>query len=96
MADNKEMIHLYKAVEEMKSITNNGETFSISFRKYDRQRNTGGDCVRLKSARLRQKASDDTISHASDKLFLVDAETGRSINCWQILVVEFNGLKTYI
>ena len=27
---------------------------------------------------------------------LVDTDTGRAINCWQILVTSFNGIKTYV
>lgn len=80
----------------MKQISSRGETFSLSFRKYDRQRHGGGDTVRIKRARLRAKASDEEIENASYKLFLVDTDTGRAINCWQILVTRFNGIKTYV
>ena len=52
--------------------------------------------VFLKAARLRSKASDEKIENASHKLFLVDTETGNALNCWQILVVEFNGQKTVL
>lgn len=91
-----EKINIYTAVEKMKEISARGDTFSIAFRKYDRQRRNGGDLVRLKAARLRKKASDEKIENASYKLFLVDTETGRPLNCWQILVVEFNGTKTNV
>ena len=57
---------------------------------------SGGDTVRLNHARLRPKASDEEIENASYKLFLVDTDTGRAINCWQILVTSFNGIKTYV
>jgi hypothetical protein len=70
--------------------------FSIKFRKYNRQKQSGGDLVFLKAARLRSKASDEKIENASHKLFLVDTETGNALNCWQILVVEFNGQKTVL
>ena len=39
---------------------------------------------------------DEKIENASHKLFLVDTETGNALNCWQILVVEFNGQKTVL
>lgn len=89
-------INLYTAIEKMKEISADGGTFSIAFRKYDRQRRKGGDLVRLTAVRLRKKTSDDKIDHASYKLFLVDTETGRALNCWQILVVRFNGIKTHL
>lgn len=91
-----EKINLYTAIKQMRQISSAGGTFSISFRKYDRQRRTGGDLVRLNAVRLRSKASDTKIEHSSYKLFLVDTDTGKALNCWQVLVTEFNGIKTYI
>ena len=42
------------------------------------------------------KAEGTFSINASHKLFLVDTETGNALNCWQILVVEFNGQKTVL
>lgn len=64
-------INVYTAIEQMKRLSQEGETFSLSFRKYDRQRHSGGDTVRLNHVRLRPKASDEEIENASYKLFLV-------------------------
>lgn len=64
-------INVYTAIEQMKRLSQEGETFSLSFRKYDRQQHSGGDTVRLNHARLRPKASDEEIENASYKLFLV-------------------------
>jgi hypothetical protein len=89
-------INLYTAVEEIKAVSKAEGTFSIKFRKYNRQKQSGGDLVFLKAVRLRSKASDEKIENASHKLFLVDTETGNALNCWQILVVEFNGQKTVL
>ena len=89
-------INLYTAVEEMKAVSKAEGTFSIKFRKYNRQKQSGGDLVFLKAARLRSKASDEKIENARHKLFLVDTETGNALNCRQILVVEFNGQKTVL
>lgn len=89
-------INLYTAVKEMKAVSKAEGTFSIKFRKYNRQKQSGGDLVFLKAARLRSKASDEKIENVSHKLFLVDTETGNALNCWQILVVEFNGQKTVL
>ena len=80
----------------MKTVSQAEGTFSIKLRKYNRQKQSGGDLVFLKAARLRSKASDEKIENASHKLFLVDTETCNALNCWQILVVEFNGQKTVL
>ena len=48
---------------------------------------------RQRKARIRQKTSDEKIAHASHKVFFTDTDTGRARNCWQCLIVEFNGRK---
>lgn len=91
-----ETIDLYAAVERMKRISDTGGTFSMKFRKYNRKTRLGGDLVTVKAARLRAKASDEEIQNSSYKLFFTDTETGRAANCWQILITEFNGMKTVV
>ena len=86
-----EKINLYVAVEQMKRITISGGTFSIKFRKWNRQTRDGGDM-----ARLRKKATDESIENSSYKLFLTDTTTGRPLNCWECLVMEFNGKRITI
>lgn len=89
-----ERIDLFEAIHEMREKSARGETFSMKFRKWDRQRCRGGELVTVNSARVRPAASDEKISHASHKLFFTDCETGRAMICWQILIVEYNGKKT--
>lgn len=88
-------IHLYTALKEMKSITENGGTFSFSYRKYDRQRKKGGDLVTVKSARLRSKPMDDVIEDSIHKLFYYGEDNQEPRVCWQILVMSFNGKVTF-
>lgn len=91
-----EKVNLYVAIEEMKRISIAGGTFSIKFRKWNRQTRDGGDIVILEAVRLRQKASDEKIENSSYKLFLTDTTTGKPFNCWECLVVEFNGRRITI
>lgn len=91
-----ETINLYRAVDEMRRISREEGTFSIKFRKYNRQSGRGGDLVRIGQARLRAKPTDLQVKHADHKVFLVDTETGALLVCWQVLIVEFNGRKTVI
>lgn len=88
-----EKINLYLAIERMKEITSEGGTFSLKFRKYNKQTRSGGDLAVISQAKLRPKSSDDEIRNASHKLFFTDVETGLARNCWQILIMEFNGKK---
>lgn len=86
-----EKINLYIALEEMKRISVAGGTFSFAFRKWNRQMSRGGDLVRVSHARVRSKASDEDVNNSSYKLFFTDCDSGCPMNCWQPLVVEFNG-----
>lgn len=89
------VIEIYTAIEQMKRITEKGGTFSIRFRKMNRQSGQAGEPVYIPAARLAPKASDQRVRDASHKLFLTDTETGQARICWQPLVVEFNGMRTY-
>lgn len=60
------------------------------------QTRDGGDMVILTAARLRKKATDESIENSSYKLFLTDTTTGRPLNCWECLVMEFNGKRITI
>lgn len=89
-------IDLFQAIEEMKRISRAGGTFSIKFRKWNRQTREGGDVVSILSARIRPKASDEEIAYSSYKLFFTDTETGLARVCWQPLIIEFNGYRTVL
>lgn len=91
-----EKIDLYAAVREMRRISSAGGTFSFKFRKWNRDTNSGGDLVTVNAARLRPKATDESVANASHKLFFTDTETGRALNCWQPLIVEFEGAQTVL
>lgn len=95
MAQQKK-IDLFQAIEEMKRITDEGGTFSLRFRKWNRDTRSGGDMAAVAMARLRPKASDEKIANSSYKLFFTDTSTGRAMNCWQPLIMEFNGMKTVL
>lgn len=96
MDRNTKTIDIYKAVDEMKRISAEGGTFAIRFRKYNRATGRGGDMSHIAAARLRPKASDEDVENSSHKLFITDTETGRPLTCWQVLVMEFNGLRTTV
>lgn len=95
MAQQKQ-IDLYRAIEEMKEISARGGTFSLRFRKWNRATHRGGDMANIAHARIRPKASDEKVAHSSYKLFFTDTDTGRAMNCWQCLIMEFNGLRTVL
>lgn len=96
METKKGKIDLYEAVEQMKRISLAGGTFSLKFRKWNSQTRKGGDMVTVLAARIRPKAADEKIAYSSFKLFFTDTETGLARNCWQPLIMEFNGMRTVL
>lgn len=94
--ENGNTIGLYDAIAEMQRISEDGGNFSFSFVKYNRDTRSGGDMARIARARLRKKTPDSVIAHSSYKLFFMDMDTGQPMNCWQMLIVEFNGMECTI
>ena len=86
-------IPIFTAVAEMDRLTKAGIPFSFSFYKYNRQSSEGGDLARISRAKLRSKASDSKRENSSHKLSFVDIDSGLARECWQPLIVEFNGIK---
>jgi hypothetical protein len=94
--ENKKQVDLYQAIQDMRTISKNGDTFKIRFRKWNRATVDGGDLVTIESARMRAKASDEDVPFSEYKLFLTDTDTGRPLVCWECLVVEFNDMRTVV
>lgn len=80
----------------MRGISAAGGTFSLKFRKWNRQAHKGGDLVVITAARLRPKAYDDVVENSSHKLYYTDTQSGQPRVCWQPLIVEFNGKRTVL
>lgn len=89
-------IDLYEAVDRMRRISLAGGTFSMKFRKWNRRTLSGGDMVYVRAARVRPKTSDEEIAYSGYKLFFTDTDTGLARNCWQPLIMEFNGMPTVL
>lgn len=87
-------INLFEAIDRMREVSRQGDTFALKFRKWNRDTAQGGDMAVIAHARLRPKATDEQVSHAGHKLFFTDTDTGRALNCWHPLIMEFNGIKT--
>ena len=89
-------IELWDAIQEMRRLSAEGETFSMKFRKWNRHTQSGGELVTINAARVRPQAWEESVSKADHKLFFTDTETGRALVCWQILIMEFNGMEIYV
>ena len=88
-----ESIDLYEAIRQMRILTQEGRTFSLVHGTYNRDtcRSEGQRLVR--KARLRPQAKSDEVANSDHKLFYFDVDEQQPRNCWQVLILYFNGLK---
>jgi hypothetical protein len=91
-----ETIDLFEAIRQMRVLTQEGNTFSLVHATYNR--NTGSsDGKRLvRKAHLRPQARGDEVSQADHKLFYYDVDEHLARNCWQVLILFFNGMKVVL
>lgn len=90
-------INLYTAIAEMRKLTARGIPFSFEHFTWDRSRQKADGLRRVDKAILRPAARGDKLKDADHKLFyedlnVVDPQKNRR-NCWQILIVRFNGME---
>ena len=86
-------ITLYNAIREMKRFTALRKPFSFAHASYDRERNAFNGIRQVQGALLRPAGHSDKIAHADHKLFYQETITGKNRNCWQVLIIEFNGMN---
>jgi hypothetical protein len=90
-------INLYTAIAEMRKLTAQQIPFSFEHYTWDRDRRKASGLRTVSKALLRPAAKGDKLADADHKLFYEDlnvsdpAQANR--NCWQILIVSFNGTR---
>lgn len=91
-----ETIDLYSAIKEMRRLTAEGKTFSFTHATYNRPSRSTDGIKHIAEARLREAASKDDIKDADYKLFYFDVKQQLNRNCWQMLILFFNGKKVIL
>lgn len=91
-----EEIALYDAIKQMRKLTSQDQTFCFVHACYDRNRQSSEGIRVVKQARLRPAAKDDDVQNADFKLFYFDEEIQKPRNCWQILIMYFEGKKVVL
>jgi len=86
-------IDLWEAICEMRRLSQLGQPFSFVHSTYDRERDQSHGIRVVKRAMLRPAAKGEDIQDADHKLFYTDEELQQPRNCWQILILQFNGRK---
>lgn len=89
-------INLWTAIAEMRKLTAQGIPFSLEHYTWDSDKRKANGLRLVDKALLRPSARGDKLDNADHKLFYEDlavqdpAKNKR--NCWQILIVRFNGM----
>jgi hypothetical protein len=89
-------INLFSAIAEMRKLTAQGIPFSFEHYTWDYHRQKSSGLRKVDKAILRPAARSDSIDHAGHKLYYEDRNVSdpakNKRNCWQILIVSFNGI----
>ncbi len=92
MSENEETITLWEAIRQMRKLTGEGKSFSFVHSTYNADTQQSHGFRAVTSARLRPAAKGDDVKNADHKLFYFDETLNEPRNCWQILILFFNGM----
>jgi len=88
-----ESIRTWDAIDQMRSLTKLGHSFSIAFEGYSKSRRQATGAHRIGRAVLRAAPPTSKDQFAEFKLYLFDLDTSENRVCWQPLVTSFNDQK---
>ncbi|MFZ4705398.1 MAG: hypothetical protein ACOYMF_05260 [Bacteroidales bacterium] len=94
--DDVNTISLYQALAEMRKLTAMGRTFSFTHVTYNRHQGSTNGIRQVRKARLRPAAKDDDVVNSQYKLFYYEEDSQQPRNCWQMLILFFNGKKVVL
>jgi hypothetical protein len=89
----KHEIDIWQAIHEMRKLSSEKKEFAMVFMSYDESRQKSNGVIRVDRARLRPATSVDQNRNAEYMLNFLDIEQNLPRQCWQICLMEFNGLK---
>ena len=92
----EETIQLYDAIKEMRRLSQRDESFSFVHATWNCDSCTTNGMRHVNRARLRPAAKGDDLVYSDLKLFYMDEELNEPRNCWQMLIMYFNGKKVIL
>ena len=93
MIQEQETITLYDAIKEMRQLSSADKSFSFSHSTWDQDKQQCNGIRHVNKAILRPAGRNDEIKDADLKLFYKDLDNLENRNCWQPLLMFFNGKK---
>ncbi|MEI6577697.1 MAG: hypothetical protein WCO63_16090 [Bacteroidota bacterium] len=88
-----ETIKIFDAIAQMRKITAQGGSFSLIHATFNRDSGACHGKKYIKTCRLRPQATKEKVANADHKLFYYDIDEGQPLNCWQALLMFFNGQR---
>jgi len=92
----EETIQLYDAIKEMRRLSQQDKSFSFVHATWNRDTCTTNGFRTVNNAHLRPAAKGDDLANADFKLFYFDEDLKEPRNCWQMLILYFNGKRVYL
>ena len=93
MIQEQETITLYDAIKEMRILSAGDQSFSFSHSTWDQDKQQCNGIRHVNKGILRPACSKDEIKDADLKIFYKDLDNLENRNCWQPLLMFFNGKK---
>lgn len=84
---------VYKAIKQMRDLTVAGKSFQVAFMSYSAERGKSHGVVEVLRAKLRKQSTLEQNENAEIMLNFIDIDTNECRMCYQILLMEFNGMK---
>ena len=82
---------VFKAIEEMRKLSERRESFSFSHMTYSIARRRSEGIVTVRRARLCKQSRKERNQYSDYMLNYIDLDTGHRHSCWQPLLLTFNG-----
>ncbi|RPJ58312.1 MAG: hypothetical protein EHM12_07985 [Dehalococcoidia bacterium] len=86
-------MNLYAAINEMREISANKGSFSITFMSYDRSKQKSDGIINIDNARLRSQSTKEQNKMADYMLNLTNIDTNEYRRCYQPMIMMFNGKR---
>jgi hypothetical protein len=91
-----ETIQLYEAIKQMRLLSQQEKTFSFVHATWNRDTMTTNGLRHVEHARLRPAAKSEELVNSDFKLFYFDEDLSEPRNCWQMLIMYFDGKKVIL
>lgn len=81
---------VYDAINKMRELTKNGESFSFSFMSYSIEKRRSEGIIHVPHARLAKQSRKSQNQYADYMINFIDLDLMKDRHCWQPLIIEFN------